>query len=235
MPTEINHKELAVSRLASEYKESANLINYIKTLLLEAQNLEEVFQSLLTDRWIDTATGYTLDIIGSIVGQSRDFIDSNGLFYFGYQGNAQSDTFGSIINAGLGSRFRSVDEQTTGLRQLTDDEYRIWIRARITRNSTHSTPEDIINLVAFIFQINLVLFMDGDTEYSVSIGKLLTVNEKLILTNSDIFPKTAGVLANYVTEFDENNFFAFGGVPGSGGFGSVNNSSQGGAFGQLIF
>jgi hypothetical protein len=235
MATEINHKELAISRLATEYKASVNLISYIQTLLLEAQNLEEIYQSLLTDRWIDTATNTTLDIIGSIVGQSRTFIDANDLFYFGFHGNPQSDSFGSIDNTGLGARFRAVDERTTGLRSLTDDEYRLWIRARIARNSTHSTPEDIIDLIAFVFPVDLILFLDGDTEYFVSIGKFLTINEKLILTNADIFPKTAGVKANYVTEFDSNSFFGFDGVPGSGGFGSLTNPAQGGKFGQLIF
>jgi len=234
MATEINHEELAISRLASEYKESVNLINYIKTLLLEAQTLEDVFQSLLTDRWLDTATGTTLDIIGSIVGESRKFVDASDFFYFAYQGNAQADSFGSILDTGLGSRFRSVNEITTGFRYLTDDEYRVWIRARISKNSSHSTPEDIIGQISFLFDSQLIIFVDGNTLYEISIGKKLTTNEKFILT-SGIVPKTAGVAAGYVTEFDINSFFALGNVPGNKGFGSLTNPAQGGKFGTLIF
>ena len=75
----IDHKELAVSRLAHQFKNSTNLINYIKTLLIEANTLEDVFQSLIHDRTIETATDATLDIIGAIVGQARLYDDSNTL------------------------------------------------------------------------------------------------------------------------------------------------------------
>ena len=39
----IDHNSLAISRLATQFKESTNLINYIRALLVEANNLEEVF------------------------------------------------------------------------------------------------------------------------------------------------------------------------------------------------
>ncbi len=72
----IDHKALAVSRVATQYRDSVNLIGYIKSLLYEADTLEQVFNELLEKRWIDTADGVNLDILGSIVGQSREFIDA---------------------------------------------------------------------------------------------------------------------------------------------------------------
>lgn len=231
----IEHKELAISRLATQFRESTNLISYIRTLLLEADNLEQVFCDLLEKRWIDTAEGVQLDILGSIVGQSREFIDAEIFDYFGFAINPVSQSFGTVTNPSVGGRFKFVDEITTGLRQLTDDEYRFFIKARIIRNSTSSTPEDIISQIRFIFDSPLVLFVDGDTKYEVSIGKKLSLNEKSILLDTDIVPKTAGVNASYVTEFDSNDFFGFQGVPNSNGLGSVNNLNQGGKFGNLIF
>lgn len=231
----IDHKSLAISRLATQFKESSNLINYIRALLIESNNIEEVFCDLLEKRWIDTAEGVNLDIVGSIVGQSREFIDAEIFDYFGFADNPQAQSFGSVADASLGGRFKFVDEATTGIRQLTDDEYRLFIKARISRNRTSSTPEDIISQILYIFNSPLVLFVDGDTKYEISIGRKLGLNEKSILLDTNIVPKTAGVQASYVTEFDSNNFFGFQGVPNSLGFGSVSNPSQGGKLGNLIF
>lgn len=231
----IDHKALAISRLATQFKESTNLISYIRALLLEANDLEEVFCDLLDKRWIDTAEGVNLDILGSIVGQSREFIDAEIFDYFGFADNPQAQSFGSVVDTSLGGRFKFIDEVTTGIRQLSDDEYRLFIKARISRNRTSSTPEDIIAQIRYIFNSPLVLFVDGNTKYEISIGRKLGLNEKSILLETDIVPKTAGVQASYVTEFDSNNFFGFQGLPNSLGLGSVSNPSQGGKLGNLIF
>lgn len=231
----INHDGLAVSRLATQYRESTNLISYIITLLTEANNLEQVFCDLLEQRWIDTAEGINLDIIGAIVGQSRIFINATSLEYFGFGLNPRSQSFGTLIDPGIGGRFKFIGEEIDGFRELIDEEYRLFIRARISRNSTSSTPEDIIAQIRFIFGPVLVLLTDGDTEYTISIGRRLSLNEKVLLFENDIVPKTAGVKATYLSEFDSDDFFALGNVPGNGGFGSLTNPNQGGKLGNLIF
>lgn len=232
--SKIDHLQLAESRLATQFKESARLIAYLKALLVEANNLEQVFCDLLEKRWIDTAEGVNLDIIGAIVGQSRSIVGAELFGYFGFAINLESGPFGSVSDPSEGDRFRGVSEPTTGNRILSDSEYRLWIRARIIKNTSSSTPEDIIGQIKFIFGAEVVLFQDGDTEYSVSVGKLLSGDEKSVLLNSDIIPKTAGVRANYLSQFDSDDFLGFLGVPGSLGLGSLNNLDSGGKFGKLI-
>lgn len=231
----IDHKALAESRLANQFKKSVNLIAYIKALLSEADTLEQVYQSLLNDRWIDTAEGVNLDILGAIVGQSRELIDAEIFDYFGFAGDPQSQTFGSFGLPSIGGRFRSFYEETQGLRNLNDDELRLFIRARIARNSTKSTPEDIMSFVKFLFNTSVVLFIDGDTRYEISIGRLSSINDKSIIEDLDIIPKTAGVNAIYVAEFDEDDFFGFQGIPKAQGFGAIGEPEEGGTFGNLIF
>ncbi len=232
----IDHKSLAVSRLATQYRDSVKLIDYIKALLYEADDLEQVFRDILEKRWIDTATGINLDILGSIVGQGREFIDAEIFEYFGFADNPIAQSFGSILDPGLGGRFISVGESSTGIRLLSDDEYRVFIKARIVRNATSSTPEEIITQLRYLFDSPLVLIVEGlEASYEISIGRRLTLNEKSIISQTDIVPKTAGVSASYVTEFESDSFFSFKGIPGSDGFGSVNNLELGGEFGQLIF
>lgn len=278
MVDKINHKELAISRLATQFKESTNLISYIKALLLEADNLEQVFCDLLEKRWIDTAEGVQLDIIGAIVGQTREFVDAEIFDYFGFADNPQAQSFGSLGNPSTGGRFIFEGEPTTGLRLLTDEEYRLFIRARILRNSTSSTPEEIISQIRFLFNSPLVIYSEIDNfdfdafenlfgflgypdakslgtlsdlesggvfvglnsyslvpSYRISIGRRLGINEKSIVRDTDIIPKTAGVQVEYVTEFDSNRFFGFLGIPNSDGFGTLSNPELGGEFGNLIF
>ncbi len=73
--TPIDHKALALSRLITQYRESSNLISYQQGLLVEAQNLEDMFQQLINERSINTATNAQLDDVGNIVGQSRQVGD----------------------------------------------------------------------------------------------------------------------------------------------------------------
>lgn len=234
MTIQIDHKKLAISRFATQFKESANLIAYTEALLSEANPLEKVFQDLLVKRTIDEAEGVQLDILGLIVGQTREFIDATLFEYFGFAVNAQSRSFGDLSDPSIGGRFIAVGEPITGIRKLNDTEYRSFIRARITRNNTTSTPEEIIAKFQFLFGIEQVLFVDGDTSYEVSLGRLLTANEKSILNDTDIVPKTVGVNASYVTEYTFNNFFGFQGVPNSAGLGSLTDPLVGGKFGNLI-
>ena len=230
----INHKELAISRLATQFKDSSNLINYIRALLFESDSLESVFRDLIDNRWIDTSEGIQLDILGSIVGQSRIIVAAELFGYFGFAVNLESGPFGSVNDLSLGDRFREVSEPVAGNRELSDKEYRIWIRARIAKNRTSSTPEDIISQIKLIFDVNQVLLIEGSTQYTIYISKILTGDEKSILLNFDIIPKTAGVQVNFLTQYDYSSFFSFQGVPNSDGFGSVGNSSLGGKLGKLI-
>lgn len=197
MSTPINHETLAISRLATQFRESTNFINYIKALLTEADTLEQVIRDVIDKRWIDTAEGVQLDILGTIVQQSR------------------------------------IVDLETGTIQLTDEEYRLFIKNKIIVNQTHSTPEEIIAQVAFILDSPPILFTDGDVAYYVGIGKILSPEEKALL-NSGIVPKTAGVNANYAYEYDYDNSFGFQGVPNSAGFGDLTDSNLGGAFASII-
>jgi len=230
----VNHIEKAISRLVTQFKESPNLINYISNFLSESENLEQVFQDLLNERWIETAEGYQLDIIGAIVGQPRVIIEGSIFTYFGFLGNPSSDSFGDIDNVGLGSPFASLDTVLTGNRRLTDTEYRLFIKARIVKNISNSTPEDIISQYKYLFNSSQVIFEDGDTEYTVSIGKKLTPNDKALIENTDIISKTAGVRVNYKATYDYERFFGFSGVSNAKGFGSINSPEIGGYFGELI-
>jgi len=233
MAIEIDHQALAESRLATQFRNSDNLKAYIDALLAEANVLEAVFQSLLNDRWIDTAIGVQLDILGEIVGQPRILIDADVLSYFGFDGHLSATSFGTISDPDVGGRFRTLGESTTGNRVLTDDEYRLYIKARAIKNNIIPTTQEMVDFLQFLFEVDLVVIQEGAMHYIVQFGRLLTVNEKALLLNTDLAPDVAGVGTTYA-EFDADSYFAFGSFPGAAGFGTLSGPLVGGTFASLI-
>jgi len=229
----IDHIKLAESRLATQYKESVNLIAYIKKLLYESDTLEQVFADIISKRYLENAIGVQQDIVGALVGQPRILIDASMLSYFGFEGDANSQSFGDINNNTIGGGFRSVDESTTGNRSLTDNEYRLYIKARIIKNSISPTSQSLSDFIRFLFDVDQVIIVDGKMNYSVQISRLLDTNEKAFLANTDLVPKVAAVGVTYI-EYDGDDSFTFTGVPIGKGFGDINNVETGGKFSSLI-
>ncbi len=54
-----------------------NIKKFLTALLVPAQDLENALQQLFTERGIDVAVGTQLDIIGKLVGQSRNGLDDD--------------------------------------------------------------------------------------------------------------------------------------------------------------
>ena len=238
-PEPIDHIVLAISRLATQFRESTNFIGYIKALLVEANNLEKNLSELIKDRYLDTAYGQQLDVLGEIVDQPRELVDSGLFIYFGFAGNILSNPFGSLqTSLTTGGRFIGYKEPLVGTRLLSDDEYRSFIAMKIISNGTHSRPEEVIQLFKFLFgQDTLIILTEGPgTFYSVQIGRELTENE-IVALNYFPIPKTVGVGAKYYSSFDTDAAFGFFGVPGSLGFGDWNGSVVigGGKFSKLLF
>lgn len=188
----IDHEARAVGRLAGQFAHSPNLKAYLVGVMSEANALEKVFQDILELRSIDTATGKQLDILGELVGQPREFLESSDQIFFGFSGHPQAGAFGD-------ARFKSKGESLSGLRLLTDEEYRVFIRARTFKNSTTSTVQEVTQQIRTILDAPTAQLIrgPGPAEYTVIIGKVLTINEKLIITATDLIPKTAGVTASY--------------------------------------
>ena len=229
----INHLELAESRLATQFKNSTKLINYINALLNEADTLEQVFNDIIDSRSIDNANGKSLDMLGAIVGQSRVLVDATALYYFGFKDDPTAQSFGDLNDPGAGGRFRSVDELTTGNRRLTDSEYRMFIRSRIVKNNVTPTYPEVEQFLKDLLNVQTVNIIEGTMVYIVQFGRILTNNEKVFILNTELIPKPAAVGVSY-QEYDGQSAFGFLNDPESVGFGDVNDSNVGGKFSSII-
>lgn len=71
LPTPIDHVELMLNRLLSQWDDSSNIKGMIQSYAERLNGLEDVFFQLLNNRGIYTAVGAQLDIIGELFGVRR--------------------------------------------------------------------------------------------------------------------------------------------------------------------
>lgn len=215
---------------------------YLQLLLGGKIELQEVFRQLMQERSIDTAVGAQLDIIGDIVGQPRELIDTALLTFFAFQGYPDAQSYGDLNNASLGGPYYDIRNPLAGNTLLTDEQYRLFIKAKITKNSTNATPNQFIDFMKFVFGVELsVVVAEGDAEFTFLIGKQLSSFEKVLLTYvsyssgypSRFVPKPIGVRVNF-GEFIAEDYFGFQGAPNARGYGDLSNLSLGGQYAQLI-
>ena len=197
----IDHASLVNAHIISQYVDSPNLIAWIKSILLEADVLEDVFDGLFSSRdyTLNSTSGVNLDVIGRIVGQSRS-VATAGETYFGFAGHIQAGTYGDHNDPGAGARYRTLSEDTDGSRLLPDPEYRQFIKAKINRNHSTPTVENVIDVAQQYFGFADVEVLDandhvqGSMEAAVIIHRALTQEEKALLALAEALPRPAGVL-----------------------------------------
>lgn len=198
----IDHKILAISRLASEFSESVNLINFFSTFLTGNQELENVLEDFLTGFSIDTAIGKQLDIIGIIVGIPRPLVLSTDITFFGFQGVLNAGPMSDEATPTVGGLFRSTTGNETGNTPLPDNAYRRAIRAQTINNTATGTIEDIIEVCLALIDVNQVIVSEisniTQNEVNLSFDRVLTANEVILLTELNLVPVAAGVRLNYV-------------------------------------
>lgn len=244
-----NYLEVARSRVTEQFRynpedqSGAQVFDkYLQLLLGGKIELQEVFRQLMQERSIDTATGAQLDIIGDIVGQPRELIDTALLTFFAFQGYPDAQSYGDLNNSSLGGPYYDINNPLTGNTLLTDEQYRLFIKAKIIKNSTNSTPDQFIEFMRFVFGVDLSLIVaEGNAEFTLMIGAVLNSFEKVLLNYtsyssgypSRFIPKPIGVRVNF-GEFIYDNVFGFQGFPNAKGYGDLSDLSLGGQYAQLI-
>ena len=211
----INHADKAISRLAVQFRESPNLIGYIRALVAEGDDLETVFHQILNERSIDTSAGAQLDILGELVGQSRNVIDGAFVTYFGFLGNPNATGFNT-------DPFWDGISPLTATGFLTDAQYRQYIKAKIAVNYSTGVHGDFVTVFKILFGSATKVMTEnlGNANARVYIGHNFTPEDELLIVSSDknkILPRAAGVNIEYL-KFPAGGPFGFAANPLAGGF-----------------
>lgn len=228
----------ARDRITDQFKGKRVIDKYLQLLLSGKADLQNAIQQVQQLRSIDTAVGAQLDVIGIIVGRPRGLVSADLFQYFGFQGAAQADSWGSATDPTAGSPWYSLGTPMDRSRPPSDEEYRLILKAKIIKNRTLSRPEDVIEAYKFLFGASTVNIAEvGPAEVRIGIGKILTNVERGLLFDlsgaGTLLPKTAGVSYTY-SEFQADRVFATEGFPGGMGTGDLNDPSVGGILSNII-
>lgn len=230
--------EVARGRVTEQFRGKPVFDRYIRTLMSGFEEAQEVARQLQQLRSIDSASGIQLDTLGDIVGRPRGLVYAEVFEYFGFDGAPQSGTFGSLTDPTVGAIWYSPGAPTGLGRIPTDGEYRLLIKAKILKNRTLATPEDVIEAYRFLFGTSGVIVEElGECRVRIGIGKILSSVERGLLFDLDgvetLLPKTVGVSYEYA-EFQLGRVFATEGFPGSQGTGDLNDPNVGGFLTNLL-
>lgn len=223
---EQDYLSIARERVTEQFKGKDVFDRFLQILLAGDADIQEALKDLMQLRSIDTAVGVQLDNIGEIVGQPRELLEADLYEYFGFQGGVNAQSMGTTQDATIGGLFYSFGTPFGGNVNLDDETYRKFIKAKIFKNITSSTPEEFITVVNTIFDLPISITSEGDAQVTLMFGRILTSFERALLNYvstsqgypSRLIPKTVGVRINY-GEFDGTSYFGFQGAPGAKGFG----------------
>jgi hypothetical protein len=221
----------ARENITEQFKDKPIIDKYLQLEFPNKDEIQSTLKALLQQRSIDEAVGEQLDIIGRIVGQPRDLISLDVYKYFAFKGYPNGDTYGDVFNPAVGGVFYTEGSPLGGNYRLDDQTYRLFIRSKILKNRTASTPEELITFLNYLFwdEIPIYLKETGHAHLTIFFGRQLSQLEKNLLPfisyelgyPSKLIPITIGVGVEYAY-FEATNFFAFQGVPGAKGFGDAN-------------
>lgn len=231
----------ARERVTMAFEDKPVFDKYLQLLILEQMDVQEVIREMMQERSVDTAVGKQLDIIGDIVGQPRVLVDIDTMPFFGFEGNPASESYGDLTTQNVGGYYHDLNQPLFGVVELNDEQYRLFIKAKIMKNITRSTPEDIVSFIRFVLGAARVnVFIDyGAQQVLLLVSDDLDQFKRNLLTyfteepfRSYFVPKALGVGIEFGT-IPTAGFFSFIGVPDAQGYGSLGETG-GGVYASII-
>ena len=189
-------------RVYSQYRQTKALAWYQITRTI-ASELCESFNVIRNSYDIDTNAGAQLDVIGEIAGVNRGFI-------------AEIPVEVSQFNTGDGDEFGDDSAQFSPTsvsddQEMSDKYFRILLKAKIARNNSYATIDDIISVVQLITGVyNVTLDDNLNMSFDVTINGAVAPEVRYMLNNNDIVPRPQGVKFDGFLEVTESYFFTDG-------------------------
>lgn len=191
------------SHLIGQFQDKAVIYALLEAIGEELDELEQAFDALRNDRWIDTGEGVQLDGIGTLVNQPRQASEAIQIAFFGFQGQENALGFEQ-------GRFRDRGETWLQSVNLSDPEYRKILWLKVFKDVASGTAEDTINSIQRIFEAPYVTLTEiGNAKIMLGIGKKLDVNDIALARAVDLVVRAGGVGLERAIMFDYENYFGF--------------------------
>ncbi|CNE16120.1 DUF2612 domain-containing protein [Yersinia enterocolitica] len=188
-----NHRKKALSRIYLQYKNAPKLLEWISILPdISQSSLEEQITKINNLLDIDNAEGDQLDICGRIAGfTERPLIRSDYLSIFAYNGTGGAQPYNV-------APYKAPHEQI-GKVPVSDYLYRILIKAKIQKNNTNATLDEIKTAVDYILDVNSAIIDGQDmTMKTIWVDKPIPANVLVLIQLFDLILRPQGVKASLI-------------------------------------
>lgn len=207
------YQDLLIIQYANKPKASATVALFVSQYK-KVFDLLESFEGAFD---LDTATGKQLDIIGKIVGISRNINGVIPKIFFGFSNNPNAMGFG-------GAPFYTLDQEKYSSTQLSDSDYRFFIKMKIAKNNVKATMTDDNNsnlnaVVMAMFEGYAYIVDNKDMTLTIYIENSPKSYLLPYLKALDLLPTPQGVGIKYIALINRASF-GFSNNPNAKGFGN---------------
>lgn len=177
-------------RIYAQYRTKPKAIAWYAIARTMSGDLEAAAEAVRKSYDIDTAVGDQLDVLGRIVVVGRNFMANTPLF---------PGLFALLDGAEFGDTDAMFSETSIDTdAQMSDEFFRLVIRAKIVKNNSDATIESILSGVTFLIPgADVVRVIDGeDMSFAIEFQGNITDLERWALLNAKLISKPQGVRFN---------------------------------------
>lgn len=178
------------NRIYSQYRGKPKLVAWLNICRELGLHLSDVYAAIRQTYDIDSQIGEQLDVIGRIVVIDRSYTGSVALTV--YECNTDGACEAGDTSVQLSATNMDQDSE------VSDELFRIVIRAKIAKNTSDGTIESILSACNILIP-NAgfdVLLDNEDMSFSLEFSGLISDLEHWALLNASLIPKPQGVKFN---------------------------------------
>lgn len=174
----------ALGRVLNQFVNSLRYIELLRTVVTQMEAVDDLLASLATMRWIDTAEGVWLDMVGVIVGIPRFFAEDPGPYFTykdAYPGVDDPDlAYSGLPGPALGGMYSSIHGVFLDTR-IDDDTYRRYIKAKAKITGSAGTMLDVYTFILEAFLTTSEIELGGTRLMHITTTTPLTPGQKVQL------------------------------------------------------
>ena len=185
-------------RVYAQYRDKPKLVAWMQICTTLGADIYQTAQQIRKSYDVDTVSNELLNIIGRVVVLPRNFIAPVSL-------NPPMVASAANTPWDVGMDDQQLSELTTDSDSgMSDEIYRLGIKAKIVKNNTNATIEDVLAGAAFLLpDANVVRVVDNeDMSFSIEYTGTITDLQSYALTNASMVPKPQGVTFNGFVKVD---------------------------------